>query len=143
VASTAQRSVPTGTSVLRGVAALAGLALGTMFALGLVNQARIGFDLWSASSVVSTGAWAFFIGWFALAGDRPEIRRRLAAGLVCATVGAGVGVLATALIAPRLAPGSETAPVLVAIHVVPAAATLGMLVGWCLPRRRGRSPTPI
>jgi hypothetical protein len=135
VATTVQRSVPTGISLLRGVAGLVGLALGILFSMGLVGMARNGLDPWSASGVVCTGAWALFIGWFARAGARLEIRRRLVAGLVGASVGAGVGVLATVVIAPRLAPGSETAPVLVAIHAVPAAATLGMLVGWFLSRR--------
>ena len=129
-----------GTAVVwRVLAAVASLAAGVLFALGVTRVVLDGFEPWGASFVGSVGVWSLLLGRYALAGWRPEIRGRMLAGLLGAKVGVVVGVLVTAPIAWVLAPGSETAPVLVAIHAVPVVSTLGLLAGWSIAALRGRS----
>ena len=120
----------------RALAGAVSLAAWALFALGVTRQILQGFDAWGAGFVACVGVWAALFGWYALTGWRPEMRWRVAASLLGAIVGGGVGILATLPLAERLAPGSETAPTLVAIYTVPLGCTVGLVVGWCLPRRK-------
>jgi hypothetical protein len=119
----------------RVLAGAVSLAAWVLFALGVTRQVLQGFDSWGAGFVACVGVWAALFGWYALTGWRPEVRWRVVASLLGGIVGGGIGILATPAVAELLAPGSETAPTLVAIYAVPLGSTLGLVVGWCLPRR--------
>jgi hypothetical protein len=131
--STTASRAGTGWRVLAGVgSALAGV----LFVLGVAGMVRDGLaDLWTVGLVLPFGVWALLLGAYARTGARPGASERMRRALTASAIGGALGIPVTAWIAHVVAPGSETAPVLVAMTVMPVAATLGLVVGWLLPLR--------